>query len=148
METNKQLWWGYKHISGTLQTKPYFDKRDTDEAEESPFVDDIVYPFYAENREEALKIVQEEIVGKNLKNLMKSIPIKDRIFTLIQMGDNDNWKNGTYVGDMNALLYKVKCVLQTIYEWHEDGCPGLGDLDLEEFRDCTDSGICTLESDI
>lgn len=59
METNKQLWWGYKHVSGTLQAKRYFDNRDTDEAEESPFVAEVIYPFYAENRDEALKIIRE-----------------------------------------------------------------------------------------
>lgn len=61
METNKKLWWGYKHVSGTLQTKLYFDKRDTDEAEESPFVTKVIYPFYAENRDEALKIIRDQL---------------------------------------------------------------------------------------
>ncbi len=55
----KLLWWGYKHTSGTYQAKRYFDKRDIDEAIESPFVDDWTGPFEAENRDEALKIVQE-----------------------------------------------------------------------------------------
>ena len=44
------LWWGYKHVSGTYQAKRFFGKEDTDEAEESPFVEQVVYPFYAESR--------------------------------------------------------------------------------------------------
>lgn len=59
-EDEKPLWWGYKHVSGTLQAKRYFDKRDTDEAEESDFVSQVVYPFRAANREEALAYVAEQ----------------------------------------------------------------------------------------
>ena len=60
MEKNQNLWWGYKHISGTLQAKRYFDKLDTDEAESSPFVERVVYPFYAKDRDEALKHIEEQ----------------------------------------------------------------------------------------
>jgi len=56
----KLQWWGYKHISGTYQAKRYFDKRDIDEAYESEFCDIVVGPFLAENREEALKIIEEQ----------------------------------------------------------------------------------------
>ena len=57
---NELLWWGYKHVSGTYQAKRYFDKRDTDEAEESDFVEQVVYPFKAESRDEALKYIEEQ----------------------------------------------------------------------------------------
>ena len=57
---SKQLWWGYKHVSGTLQAKRYFGKLDTDEAEQSPFVEQVVYPFEAESRDEALEIIKEQ----------------------------------------------------------------------------------------
>ena len=50
------LWWGYKHVSGTYQAKGILIKRDTDEAEESDFVEQVVYPFAAKSRDEALKI--------------------------------------------------------------------------------------------
>lgn len=56
----KNTWWGYKHISGTYQAKRYFDKRDTEEAEESEFVDQVVYPFEASSREEALEIIKQQ----------------------------------------------------------------------------------------
>lgn len=59
MET-KNKWWGYKHTSGTYQAKRYFDKRDTDEAYESPFCEIVVGPFEASDREEALRIVEEQ----------------------------------------------------------------------------------------
>jgi len=59
MESEKNLWWGYKHTSGTLQAKRYFDKLDIIEAQESPFVDQVVYPFPANDRDEALKYIEE-----------------------------------------------------------------------------------------
>jgi hypothetical protein len=57
---SKNLWWGYKHTSGTYQAKRYFDKKDTNEAEESPFVDIVVYPFEAESRDEAIEYVKKQ----------------------------------------------------------------------------------------
>lgn len=59
MENNKLQWWGYLHTSGTYQAKRYFGALDTDEARESPFCKIVVGPFYASDREEALKIVKE-----------------------------------------------------------------------------------------
>ena len=60
MEIGEILWWGYKHTSGSLQAKRYFDKKDLEEAYESPFCDNIVKPFEAKSREEALKIIEEK----------------------------------------------------------------------------------------
>ncbi len=48
MEQN--LWWGYIHTRGTVHIKRYFDKRDTDEAYESPFCQYIFGP--TRNKEE------------------------------------------------------------------------------------------------
>lgn len=58
MEERNQ-WWGYKHISGTYQAKRYFDKRDLEEAYESGLVDQVVQPFYADNRDEAIEYVKQ-----------------------------------------------------------------------------------------
>ena len=57
---SENLWWGYKHTSGTLQAKRYFDKQDTNEAEQSPFVAQVVYPFKAESRDEALEYIKNQ----------------------------------------------------------------------------------------
>jgi hypothetical protein len=57
---SKLLWWGYKHTSGTYQTKRYFDRLDIQEAMESPFCEMVTGPFEAENRDEALKIVEQK----------------------------------------------------------------------------------------
>jgi len=56
----KLLWWGYKHTSGTYQAKRYFDRLDIQEAMESPFCEMVVGPFEAENRDEALNIVEQK----------------------------------------------------------------------------------------
>lgn len=60
MEYQELNWWGYKHTSGTYQAKRYFDKRDIEEAYESPFCKQVVQPFTAKNREEALEIIKQK----------------------------------------------------------------------------------------
>jgi hypothetical protein len=55
----RNLWWGYRHVSGTYQAKRYYDKRDLDEAYESDFVESVVRPFEADTREEALDYIKE-----------------------------------------------------------------------------------------
>lgn len=59
MESN--LWWGYKHINGNYQAKVYYDQRDIEEAERSPFCAVVTGPFEASNREEALITVISNI---------------------------------------------------------------------------------------
>jgi hypothetical protein len=61
----KVQWWGYKHTSGTYQAKPYFEARDIMEANESEFCETVVGPFPAEDRDEALMIVQTLIASMN-----------------------------------------------------------------------------------
>ena len=60
LEEEKSVWWGYLHTSGSLQAKRYFGKQDIDEALESPFVENVVCPFLASDREEALKYISEK----------------------------------------------------------------------------------------
>ncbi len=55
------LWWGYKHVSGTYQVKRYFDLRDIEEALLSDLVERVEYPFYADDRQEALIILKSKI---------------------------------------------------------------------------------------
>lgn len=57
-------WWGYRHTNGSLQVKRYFDRRDTEEAKESPFCDIVVGPFLAKDREDAIKELKKKI-GEN-----------------------------------------------------------------------------------
>lgn len=57
----KNKWWGYLHTEGTLQAKRYFEPLDIQEANESPFVQKVIQPFEAENREEALKHIAKEL---------------------------------------------------------------------------------------
>jgi hypothetical protein len=60
MSNEKNLWWGYKHTSGTLQAKRYWDERDIQDALESSFVKQVVLPFEADDRDEALKHIEEQ----------------------------------------------------------------------------------------
>ena len=59
--TNKNQWWGYLHANGTIQVKRWFgDVKDyTDDCEGNDFVQHVVYPFEADTREQAMKIVAE-----------------------------------------------------------------------------------------
>jgi len=56
---SNNLWWGYRHTSGTYQAKRYFEPLDIQEAHESPFCMQAVGPFEAKDREEALTIVKK-----------------------------------------------------------------------------------------
>lgn len=58
LETPKCLWWGYKHTSGTYQVKRYFTPLDIEEAIESPFCAEVVGPFDATDRDDALEKVK------------------------------------------------------------------------------------------
>lgn len=60
----KSLWWGYLHTNGNYQAKRYLDELDIVEARQSPFVSEIVGPFEAKDRDEALSITKLEIEGK------------------------------------------------------------------------------------
>jgi hypothetical protein len=55
----ENLWWGYKHISGTYQAKRYFEPLDIKEANESPFCDIVVGPFLSIDRDDAIEKVKE-----------------------------------------------------------------------------------------
>lgn len=55
----KFLWLGYKHVSGTYQAKRYFTDLDLTEAIESDLVEEVVSPFEASGRDEALEYVKE-----------------------------------------------------------------------------------------
>lgn len=59
VEEHTFLWWGYKHTNGSLQAKRYFGPLDTDEARDSPFCAQVVGPFPARDREEALEKVKQ-----------------------------------------------------------------------------------------
>lgn len=54
-------WWGYRHISGTLQAKRYWASLDVQEARESPFVKKVYGPFDAVGRDEALAILEKHV---------------------------------------------------------------------------------------
>lgn len=59
------LWWGYRHVNGSVQAKRYFDRRDIQEAHESDFCAQVVGPFEADTREAALSIVETQTAKGN-----------------------------------------------------------------------------------
>jgi len=46
-------WWAYEHTNGGYHFKRYFDQRDIEEANESPFVKRTFGPWDVDTREEA-----------------------------------------------------------------------------------------------
>ncbi len=66
---SKNQWWGYRdHQSGTIHVKRYWDDRASiEDAYESAFVAEVVEPFVAGTRDEALKIAVERL--NNLRNI-------------------------------------------------------------------------------
>ncbi len=53
------MWWGYLHQNGSIQVKRWFgDHKDyIDDCEGNPFVIQVVPPFVADSREEAIGIL-------------------------------------------------------------------------------------------
>lgn len=66
------MWWAYRHKSYSIHLKRYFDRRDVDEAYESPFVDLVIEPFEAESNDEARRIIQEKLIGTNITSTQSS----------------------------------------------------------------------------
>jgi len=60
---NDIMWWGYLHQNGTVQIKRWFgDHKDyTDDCEGNDFVQQVVPPFQAANREQAETILYERL---------------------------------------------------------------------------------------
>lgn len=55
----KQKWWGYRHTNSSVQAKLFWGQADLDDAYESPFCAQVVQPFEAGSRDEALQIVED-----------------------------------------------------------------------------------------
>lgn len=57
-------WWGYLHKNGSIQVKPVmWDINEMlEDAKESPFCDEVFYPFEANSREEALEIIKNKLI--------------------------------------------------------------------------------------
>jgi hypothetical protein len=60
---DKNQWWGYQHLNGSLQVKRYFGPLDIQEARESPFCELVYGPFPASDRDDALATIVE-LVGE------------------------------------------------------------------------------------
>lgn len=59
-EQQRNQWWGYRHVLGSVQAKRFFgDRASINDAYESDFVAQVVEPFDADSREEALRVVTE-----------------------------------------------------------------------------------------
>lgn len=54
-------WWAYLHTSGTIQLKRFFDHRDFEDADESPFVVRRTGHFEAEDRADAMAKAKKEL---------------------------------------------------------------------------------------
>lgn len=54
------FWWGYVHVNGSVQVKRYHDSlMDIEDARDSPFVTRVFSPFKAEDREDAIRYIEE-----------------------------------------------------------------------------------------
>jgi len=59
MKSDRLLWWGYQHKSGTYQTKRFFSDLDLQESVDSPFTVATVGPFLATDRADAIRKTKE-----------------------------------------------------------------------------------------
>lgn len=60
---NKIMWWGYLHSCGTIQLKRWFGDHEDYEGDcrNNPFVQKVIKPFEANNRELAMEILTERL---------------------------------------------------------------------------------------
>lgn len=56
------MWWGYRHVDGSIHVKRFFDDRDIQEADESDFVAVTAGPYEADTREEAKERIINDTV--------------------------------------------------------------------------------------
>jgi len=59
-------WWCYLHTNGHIQAKRYFDKRDLEDADESPFVKVRSGPFMADDRDDAIKKFRDDLIARHV----------------------------------------------------------------------------------
>ena len=104
--TKKMMFWGYRHVSGSIQVKRYFIPLDIQMAEESDFCEEVYLPFEADNREEALAHIkgiirdQKDAVKAKDESKKKLQEIKDKevLRSVYEAGQNntcpfDEWYN-------------------------------------------------------
>ena len=62
------MWWGYLHSNGSIQVKRWFgDHKDyIDDCIDNPFVTQVVPPFSAESREEAINCIKVQVENNGL----------------------------------------------------------------------------------
>lgn len=60
-------WWGYLHVNGKIQVKGYYAPEQLLDAEESTFVQKIVYPFKALNKDEAELIITKKLKDEDIR---------------------------------------------------------------------------------
>ena len=54
-------WFGYVHVNGSKHVKRWFSIDDTNEANDSPFIESVHGPWECLNREEALAFLEADI---------------------------------------------------------------------------------------
>ena len=60
---NELMWWGYLHVSGTVQVKRWFgDVKDyTEDCDGNEFVVRVVRPFACPTQQEAARIIRDRL---------------------------------------------------------------------------------------
>lgn len=63
------MWWGYLHKNGTIQLKPWFgDHKDyTTDCKDNEFVVKVCPPFYAGNKDLAIRLLRAKLDEYPLK---------------------------------------------------------------------------------
>lgn len=56
-------WWGYLHVQGRIQVKRFWDcYLPIDDAISSPFVAQVIFPFHADSRDEAIEYCKNFLI--------------------------------------------------------------------------------------
>ena len=99
------------------------------------------------SEETGWKLIESIIPEQNkpsIKEIVKRIPLKTRIFISLQMDDYDKWKNGEYLGDNDKLIKRTESILKDVFDWVDNGMPGGKDMDLEYFKTLKSTGLSSV----
>ena len=110
------MWWGYRHTSGTVQAKRFFDDRaPIEDARQSTFVTQVVEPFQADSRDEALQIVRQRTTQDlTLKPFLERVRAAQELAE--QLGRDVAWGTADFkaLGDHIEQLEKIEVAARAV----------------------------------
>jgi flagellar biosynthesis/type III secretory pathway protein FliH len=97
---NNNMWWGYLHQNNTIQVKRWFGDHEDYKGDciGNPFVQQVVPPFEANSREEAIDIIKKELTMKLQKEDIEKYATEEEKKMLKESGCDIDGEDGYDAG--------------------------------------------------